>query len=343
MAQARNAAPLALTMGDPAGIGPDITVSMWSRRAELKLPPLLVIACPATLLQRADRLGIELTIDRIDSAADAGSVGDGLPVLPLTNPVDAEAGKPDRANAAAIIESIERAVSMTVDGSANAVITNPIAKSELYAAGFAFPGHTEFLAELALRHYKTSHRPIMMLAGPRLRAVPVTVHIPLRSVPDALSTELVVETATITATDLKRRFGIAEPRLAVAGLNPHAGEDGALGSEDNDIVRPAVSRLRSAGIDAFGPLPADTMFHDAARSRYDAAICMYHDQALIPAKALGFDDTVNTTLGLPFIRTSPDHGTAFNIAGTGAARPDSLIAAIRLAAAMTAANAGEPD
>lgn len=341
MPPTRTAAPLALTMGDPAGIGPDITLAMWSRREALDLPPIVTIACPDMLSQRAQSLGIAISLREIGDVDEISAGDDRLPVLVPDSPVVARPGVPDPANAAAIIESVERAVSMTAEGRVRAVVTNPIAKSALYAAGFAFPGHTEFLAELAQRHFSAQCRPVMMLAGPKLKAVPVTVHIPLRSVPDALSTELIVETAMITASGLKTRFGIAEPRLAVAGLNPHAGEDGALGKEDGDIIRPAVSRLQSSGIDAFGPLPADTMFHDAVRSRYDAAICMYHDQALIPAKALGFDDTVNTTLGLPFVRTSPDHGTAFDIAGTGAAKADSLIAAVRLADAMAAASRSE--
>ncbi|WP_419910574.1 4-hydroxythreonine-4-phosphate dehydrogenase PdxA [Hoeflea sp.] len=336
-------APLALTMGDPAGIGPDITIAMWSRRAELDLPPLFVLASPNLLEERAEALGVDVSLSLIDPSADIAAQSDGLPVLPLENPVSGHAGAPQKANAAATIESIERAVAMVVEGEASAVVTNPIAKSELYASGFAFPGHTEFLADLAQRHFRSTFRPVMMLAGPKLRAVPVTVHIPLHAVPAALTSELVIETATITAADLKKRFGIAEPRLAISGLNPHAGEGGALGREDDDVIRPAVAALRAAGINTVGPLPADTMFHDTARSQYDAAVCMYHDQALIPAKALGFDETVNTTLGLPFIRTSPDHGTAFDIAGSGNARPDSLIAAVSLATAMAATSESGPD
>jgi len=202
----------------------------------------------------------------------------------------------------------------------------------LYEAGFGFPGHTEFLADLAARAGGKPVMPVMMLAGPKLRAIPVTIHIPLRDVPTALTADLIIGTCRIAAADLKARFGIAHPRLAVAGLNPHAGENGALGKEDEDVVHPAIEVLRAEGIDAFGPLPADTMFHDEARQRYDVAICMYHDQALIPAKALGFDDSVNVTLGLPFVRTSPDHGTAFGIAGKGIAKAQSLVAALKLAA-----------
>ncbi len=223
-----------------------------------------------------------------------------------------------------------------VAGRASAVVTNPIAKSVLYRAGFTHPGHTEFLAELAARDGKTPH-PVMMLWSPELAVVPVTIHLPLRGAIETLSTDLIVDTARIVVADLKARFGIAQPRLAVSGLNPHAGEDGSLGSEDQTIIAPAVAKLHAEGVDVRGPLPADTMFHAAARETYDCAICMYHDQALIPIKTLAFDHGVNVTLGLPFIRTSPDHGTAFDIAGTGRADPMSLIAALRLAERMAQA------
>jgi 4-hydroxythreonine-4-phosphate dehydrogenase len=210
-------------------------------------------------------------------------------------------------------------------------VTCNIAKKPLYDGGFSFPGHTEYLAHLATLYTGKTTMPVMMLAGPDLRTVPVTIHIPLSQVPQALTTELIVATARITAADLRNRFGLGKPRLAISGLNPHAGEGGAMGNEDQDVIAPAIATLRAEGIDAFGPLPADTMFHPRARAGYDAALCMYHDQALIPAKALAFDEAVNVTLGLPFIRTSPDHGTAFDIAGKGIARPDSLIAALKLA------------
>jgi 4-hydroxythreonine-4-phosphate dehydrogenase len=247
------------------------------------------------------------------------------------------AGKPDGRTAAATIEEIDRAITLAMAGEVRAVVTNPISKAVLYAEGFAFPGHTEFLAARAAEISGPPVTPVMMLAGPKLRAVPVTIHVPLSTVPGMLTTPLIVETARIVADDMTSRFGLSSPRLAISGLNPHAGEGGAMGHEDRDIIAPAVKELRAAGVDAVGPLPADTMFHEAARARYDVAICMYHDQALIPAKALGFDDSVNVTLGLPFVRTSPDHGTAFDIAGKGTARPDSLIAALRLAATMSAA------
>jgi 4-hydroxythreonine-4-phosphate dehydrogenase len=216
-------------------------------------------------------------------------------------------------------------------------VTNPVAKNVLYKSGFAEPGHTEFLARLVEESTGRSLRPVMLLWSPELAVVPVTIHLPLRDIFNALSTELVVETGRIVARDLRARFGIARPRLAVAGLNPHAGEEGALGEEDRSIVAPAVARLVAEGIDAKGPLPADSMFHAQARARYDAALCMYHDQALIPIKTLAFDHAVNVTLGLPFVRTSPDHGTAFDIAGTGTADAKSLVAALRLAARLASA------
>lgn len=323
--------PLALTMGDPSGIGLDITLDLWAARSSLDLPTFIFIGDPDALQRRAAERGFEVAV-KVASPEDAASIfASAIPVHPVLLYEPAAPGVPSSNNAAAITGSIEAAVDLTMEGRTSAVVTNPISKAVLYDAGFGFPGHTEFLADLAARATGTPHRPVMLLAGPKLRSVPVTIHIPLKDVPGELSEELVFETARITADDLKRRFGISSPRLAVAGLNPHAGEGGALGAEDDTIVAPAIGRLKAAGIDAFGPLPADTMFHDAARATYDVAICMYHDQALIPAKALGFDDSVNVTLGLPFIRTSPDHGTAFSLAGTGLAKPDSLLAALRLA------------
>ena len=323
--------PLALTMGDPAGIGPDITLALWAAREALCLPPFLFIGDAGVLSDRAATLGLDIAVATAEPETAVALFPDALPVLASDCAVPAVAGSPDSRNAAAITGAIETAVALTLAGRTAGVVTNPIAKAVLYDAGFAFPGHTEFLADLAARATGRQALPVMLLAGPKLRSVPVTIHISLKDVPAALTEELIVETATITERDLRQRFGILRPRLALAGLNPHAGEGGALGLEDDAIVRPAVERLKAAGIDAVGPLPADTMFHDAARATYDVALCMYHDQALIPAKALGFDDSVNATLGLPFIRTSPDHGTAFAIAGKGIARPDSLLAALRLA------------
>jgi 4-hydroxythreonine-4-phosphate dehydrogenase len=331
--------PLALTQGDPAGIGPDISIAAWLKRAELGLQPFLYIGDPLALAARARLIGVDVAIREADTDSACAVFETAIPVLPVPIGAEIEAGRPHIASARSTISAIETAVALCLAGRAAATVTNPIAKSVLYEAGFGFPGHTEFLADLATKATGMACRPVMMLAGPKLRAIPVTIHIPLKDVPAALTHDLIMETCRITDHDLRTRFGMAQPRLAVAGLNPHAGEDGAIGLEDRDLIEPAVSALRKEGINAFGPLSADTMFHDEARARYDVAICMYHDQALIPAKALGFDDSVNITLGLPFIRTSPDHGTAFGLAGQGIARETSLVAALKLASEL-ASHAG---
>ncbi|TPL65881.1 4-hydroxythreonine-4-phosphate dehydrogenase PdxA [Mesorhizobium sp. B2-3-15] len=322
---------LALSVGDPSGIGPEIAIAAFLARDAVGLPPFYLLADPAVVAARARHLGVLLPVEEVTPVQAIEVFGHALPIVPLTARFIDSPGRPDPANAAGTVEAIDRAVAACLAGEAAAVVTCPIAKKPLYDAGFLFPGHTEYLAHLAARHSGVEAMPVMMLAGPDLRTVPVTIHIALAEVPKVLSTELIVATARITAADLASRFGIARPRLAIAGLNPHAGEGGSMGTEDEHIVRPAVDILRAEGIDAFGPLPADTLFHARARAGYDAALCMYHDQALIPAKALAFDEAVNVTLGLPFIRTSPDHGTAFDIAGKGIARPDSLIAALKLA------------
>ena len=323
--------PLALSQGDPAGVGPDVTLLAWMRRRELGLAPFVFIGDPDVLASRAKLLGLTIAIRETDCTNANDVFADALPVLPIAAGIDVVAGEPHVATAKSTIAAIERAVSLTMSGEALGVVTNPIAKSVLYESGFPFPGHTEFLADLAARATGQAGIPVMMLAGPKLRTIPVTIHIPLKDVPQALTADLIIETCRIADADLRRRFGIEQPRLAIAGLNPHAGEDGTIGKEDETVIKPAIQFLRSEGINAIGPLPADTMFHDDARARYDVAICMYHDQALIPAKALGFDDAVNVTLGLPFVRTSPDHGTAFGIAGKGLARENSLVAALKLA------------
>jgi 4-hydroxythreonine-4-phosphate dehydrogenase len=328
--------PLALTLGEPAGIGPDITVQAWRQRRELDLPPFYVVGDRDFIARRALELGAPIAVAACEPGEAAAAFATALPVIELGLPVSAAPGRPDHTSAPAAIASIDIAVRHVLDGIAEAVVTNPIAKNVLYRSGFSEPGHTEYLAKLAARATGAALRPVMMLWSPELAVVPVTIHLPLRDVPAALDADVIVETGRITARDLARRFGIARPRIAIAGLNPHAGEDGAMGEEDGAIVRPAVERLRAEGIAARGPLPADTMFHAAARASYDAALCMYHDQALIPIKTLAFDHAVNVTLGLPFVRTSPDHGTAFDIAGTGRADPASLIAAIRLAARLAA-------
>ncbi|PYE88537.1 4-hydroxythreonine-4-phosphate dehydrogenase PdxA [Phyllobacterium leguminum] len=322
---------LALSGGDPSGIGPEIAIAAWKLRKTLDIPAFFLLVDPGLIAARAQALGETIALKACAPEDAAALFQDFLPVVPLNSRQIDNPGKPLAANAAGTIEAIERAVDLALDGRAAAVVTCPIAKKPLYEAGFAHPGHTEFLAALAEARTGKMHKPVMMLAGPELRAVPVTIHIPLAEVAKVLTTDEIIAVSRITARELREKFGIANPRLAISGLNPHAGEGGALGTEDDAIIRPAVEALTAEGIAVRGPLPADTMFHAAARATYDAAICMYHDQALIPAKALAFDETVNVTLGLPFIRTSPDHGTAFDIAGKGIARPDSLIAALRLA------------
>ena len=327
--------PLALTMGEPAGIGGEIALLAWLGRGAAGLPPFFAIDDPARLERLAERLQWNVPVRRLAAPEEApAAFPAALPVLPLALPKPAEPGRPDPANAAAVIAAISTGVDLVTAGRAAALVTNPIQKEILYQAGFRHPGHTEYLAERA-----GGATPVMMLACPELRVVPVTIHQPLRQALDALTAERIVETGRIAAAGLKRDFGIARPRLAVAGLNPHAGEGGSLGREEIEIIAPAVARLRAEGIDATGPAPADTLFHPAARRRFDAVLCMYHDQALIPLKTIDFAGGVNVTLGLPFIRTSPDHGTALDIAGTGKADPGSLIAALRLAGEMAALRA----
>ena len=328
--------PLALTMGEPAGIGGEIALRAWLCRDQ-RLPAFFIIDDAARLARLAADLGLLVPIRRIASGAEAAaSFSEALPVLdrPLSHPV--VPGKTDTGNAPAVIAAIETAVACVRRGAAAAVVTNPIHKKVLYDAGFRFPGHTEFLGALA----GGDPQPVMMLVCPVLRVVPVTVHMSLRRALETLSVDAIVLIAEITARALAVDFAIPQPRLAVAGLNPHAGEEGEMGSEESTIVGPAVERLRTLGIDARGPLPPDTLFSPHSRSGYDAAICMYHDQALIPLKALDFDGGVNVTLGLPFVRTSPDHGTALDIAGSGRARPASLIAALHLAADLAGRRAG---
>ena len=322
--------PLALTMGDPAGIAREITLGAW--RALRETGP-----CFAVLGEPAVERGVP-THPVADISEASAVFPTALPILPISLAAPPVPGHPAPANAPAVIASIEQATRLAQSGDAGAVVTNPISKAVLYDAGFRYPGHTEFLAALT----GVPGREVMMLASPMLRVVPVTVHVSLREALASLTTERIVAAARTTHKALRGDFGIAAPRLAVAGLNPHAGEGGAMGSEEAAIVVPAIERLRAEGIDASGPWPPDTMFTDAARARYDAAICMYHDQALIPLKTLDMRTGVNVTLGLPIIRTSPDHGTAFDIAGKGVAEPDSLIAALRLAADLAATRARRP-
>ncbi len=325
--------PLAMTIGEPAGIGPEIAAAAWERLRRVG-PSFFLVGDP----DFAARFGPARPIAAPDEAMAV--FADALPVLEAgrLGPVTPGKATPDAAGI--VIASIERAVDFTLKGEAAGVVTNPIQKSALHAAGFAHPGHTEFIGALTACAPMTGGRargPVMMIAGPDLRTVPATIHQSVRDAIESLRTEELIRVATVVADDLAARFGIASPRLAISGLNPHAGEGGMLGAEDADIIAPAVAALRARNINAVGPLPADTMFHSEARRTYDAAICMLHDQALIPAKALAFEEAVNVTLGLPIVRTSPDHGTALDIAGKGVASPTSLIAAIRLAADLAAA------
>lgn len=321
---ARSEPPLALTPGEPAGVGAEIALKAWSGG---KAPLFFLIDDPdrVSRISLDTGLGIPVTeIDRPEQASES-NVG-GLPILRCAGLSAARPGRPSPDTAPAVIKAIQDAVEMTVTGAAAAVVTNPIQKNTLHQAGFRHPGHTEFLAALA-----GGARSVMMLASSELRVVPITIHEPLRRVPELLTAELITETARITWEALKVDFALEAPRLAFAGLNPHAGEAGSIGAEDDEIIAPVVKKLRGEGMLVEGPLPADSMFHADARARYDAALCMYHDQALIPIKTLDFWGGVNVTIGLPFVRTSPDHGTALDLAGTGKANEESLVAALRLA------------
>ena len=332
--------PLAVSQGDPAGIGPELVVTADSQRNTLGLPPFVVTGDAKVLSARARALGLPIDIVEAGARDAATLFADALPVISVPCPQPVTPGIPDSANAPAIIEAIRLGTELTLNGDTAGLVTAPIAKSVLYGSGFRFPGHTEYLGALAAEATGNPVTPVMLIAGPLLKVVPVTIHIPLADVPSALTSEAIIATGRILAADLADRFALERPRIAVSGLNPHAGENGALGHEDAAIIAPAVAALKASGIDATGPLPADTMFHAEARAGYDAALCMYHDQALIPAKALGFHDSVNVTLGLPFIRTSPDHGTAFSLAATGKAHSGSFIAALRMARQMADNQAG---
>ncbi|HEX6859255.1 MAG TPA: 4-hydroxythreonine-4-phosphate dehydrogenase PdxA [Caulobacteraceae bacterium] len=329
-------APLALSLGDPAGVGPEIVAKAWAALKDSG--PSFIVIGDATLVAAAGR---NAPVKRIGAASDARTVfSKAIPVLdlPLSSPV--VAGQPSASHAPHIIRWIETGVGLALSRQVSGLVTAPIAKAPLYEAGFKFPGHTEFLAELTGEAAHEGVRgPVMMLTAGDLRVVLVTIHEPLAKVSGLLNVEKIVNTAICTVQALRRDFGIERPRLAVAGLNPHAGESGSIGREEVEIIAPAVEALRAQGVEVTGPSPADTLFHAEARAAYDAVVCMYHDQALIPVKMLDFWGGVNVTLGLPIVRTSPDHGTGFDIAGRGHARPDSLIAAIRLAAEIAARRA----
>lgn len=321
--------PLALSLGEPAGIGPEIVAAAWTALRDESVA--FVVIGDASLIEAA---GIPVA-DLSEPAEAAGVFRRAMPVIHSPTAAPVIPGTPDPRNAASVADWIARAVDLAMDGRAAGVVTAPIAKAPLYASGFPFPGHTEFIAELTSGlPYDGTRGPVMMLTARDLRVALVTIHSPLSEVPELITRERVIRTARVTHEVLKRDFGIARPRLALAGLNPHAGEGGAIGLEEIEVLRPAAALLRAEGIAITDPLPADTMFHDEARAGYDGAICLYHDQALIPVKTIDFWGGVNVTLGLPIVRTSPDHGTGFEIAGKGVARADSLIAAIRLAADM---------
>lgn len=334
--------PLALTLGEPAGIGPDTALLAWHRRATHTVPAFLALGDPDLLRDRASRLGLDVPLAP-STVADAAQIfAHALPILPCGPKATAMPGVPDRSSAEAVLTPLALAVDMALDGRAAALVTGPLNKKVVYGAGFPFPGHTEYLAARRSRPGEPAPRPVMLIWSERLAVVPATIHVPLADVPRLLTSELLLETARIVDRDYRARFAVPRPRLAFCGLNPHAGEEGTIGSEDEEVVRPTVDALIAEGIDARGPFSADTLFHEDARATYDVAIGMYHDQVLIPAKTLAFHDGVNATLGLPFVRTSPDHGTAFAIAGTGRADPSSLIAALKLARRLADAEREEP-
>ena len=331
---------LAVSLGEPAGIGPDLALAAWAGRRARALPAFVLHADPALVARRAALLGIDAPIVEVAADTAPGAVvaafARALPVAPVGGAMIGRPGHPTGEDAPAVIAAIAAAVETVRRGGATAIVTLPIQKATLTHAGFPHPGHTEFLGALAERFAPGPWTPVMMLAGPQLRTVPATVHVPIAAVPGLVTVERIVAVGRIVARELAERFGIARPRLAVAGLDPHAGEDGTIGTADATVVRPAVERLVAEGVDARGPLPADTLFHPAARATYDAVIAMYHDQALIPVKTIAFAETVNVTLGLPFVRTSPDHGTALDLAGTGRADPTSTLCALDLAARLAA-------
>lgn len=332
--------PLAVSMGEPAGIGPDLLLRLFVERRERKLPPFVVFGNVRFLEARAKRLGLDLEIVATTPAFANTLFETALPVVDIDGLVPDKPGDTSPLSGKIVIEAIRQAVTTTLSGSCRGVVTAPIHKAALYTAGFKFPGHTEFIASLCA-HQGVTPMPVMMLAHEELRVVPATIHVPLRDVPDLVTHELITATGRIVAHDLRTRFGVAVPKLGITGLNPHAGEGGSIGSEDADEIGPAIAELRHDGLDVEGPLPADTAFHLERWRSFDAVIAMYHDQALIPIKTVAFDEAVNVTLGLPLVRTSPDHGTAFDLAGTGKGSTSSFLAAIRLADRLTGYNAGQ--
>ncbi|WP_370931115.1 4-hydroxythreonine-4-phosphate dehydrogenase PdxA [Bartonella sp. DGB1] len=330
--------PIIISCGDPAGIGLELIFKAWLQRTEKKLPPFICLADPEYTNKQKKILNFNIPVASINTPLEFKIFDNYLPIIPLKNKITGELAKPNTENASAIIESISRSVEYIAKNQARALVTCPISKNNLYQSGFTFPGHTEFLAALAKKFFNQDATPVMMLAGETLKTVPITIHIPLSEVAERLSKEVIIDTATIVHNELVNKFKITSPRIVITGINPHAGEAGTIGSEEETIIIPAINYLKqNKNINILGPFPADTLFHSEARQKYDVALCIYHDQALIPIKTLHFHDAVNITLGLPFVRTSPDHGTAFDIATKNIANADSLIEAIKTADKLTKA------
>ncbi|MBL4800606.1 MAG: 4-hydroxythreonine-4-phosphate dehydrogenase PdxA [Emcibacter sp.] len=324
--------PLAVSLGEPSGIGPEVILKSWAARSAQGLPDFFAIGNAEILRKTARKLSVDIPVHNIESASETNAVFErALPVLDIQGNADFEFGKPSTDTASLVLNSIEKAVDLIHKGEAAGLVTAPIQKSVLYSAGFTCPGHTEYLAELCTREGSPPEIPVMMLVSSELRVIPLTIHMALCDVATSITAELITETCLKIHRSLVQDFGIETPRIAVAGLNPHAGEEGTMGQEEQLIIAPALDHLRDQGMIIYGPLSADTMFHKTARTTYDAALCMYHDQALIPIKTLDFDGGVNVTVGLPIVRTSPDHGTALNIAGKNLASPNSMINALKLA------------
>jgi 4-hydroxythreonine-4-phosphate dehydrogenase len=328
--------PIAVTIGEPSGIGPEVIIKSWFKRREHNLSPFFVIGSPTTIQMHAEQLRLPIPIQVISSPSEANSVyNSALPIIDLGLDGEFNFAAPNSKTAPMVIGAIEKAVELIANGHARSMVTAPINKASLYDAGFKSPGHTEYLAELASKHFNNVFHPVMMLASEQLCVVPLTIHVAICEVPKLINHELLTRTIGTINDSMKKYFGVPSPTIAVSGLNPHAGENNAMGQEDSQIIAPAIEALKKQGVNVTGPHPADTMFHAQARSQYDVALCMYHDQALIPIKTIDFDAGVNVTLGIPIVRTSPDHGTALNIAGRNLAKPTSMINSLKLADRMS--------
>ena len=331
--------PLVVSMGEPAGIGPDIILSAWTKRKDYDVPCFYVVGNQTCLQARAELLGLKVPLTSIKTPIDcAEHFETALPVFESMPLCPVQAGQLNPDHGAFVVDAIKQGITAIANNQASGLVTAPIHKANLYQTGFAFPGHTEYLAYLSEKLFGRRVHPVMMLASDLLKVVPLTIHVPLKDVPGLLTQSLIIETIQIVSKDLQSRFGINHPRIFLTGLNPHAGEEGTMGREEIEIITPAIEQLKQQGLNVSGPYSADTCFHAKARQQYDVIIAMYHDQALIPIKSLSFDEGVNVTLGLPFIRTSPDHGTALSIAGTGKADPLSFICALKMAAQQVSLN-----